>query len=130
MTAPAPPTRGRQDAFLFLCFFASGFAALIYQPAWTREFAFVFGTSELAIATVLAAYMGGLSLGAAVAGRLAHRIRRPILLYGLLELGVGLSALCMPFAISATTALARMWFGSVDGPPDASGMGLGLFYQG
>lgn len=112
------------------CFLLSGFAALLFQTAWTRQFAFVFGTSELAIATVLAAYMGGLSLGAAVAGRLAHRIRRPILVYGLLELGVGLSALFMPFAISATTALARVWFGSVDAPPDASGMGLGLFYLG
>ncbi|MFP8874345.1 MAG: fused MFS/spermidine synthase [Myxococcota bacterium] len=112
------------------CFLLSGFAALLFQTAWTRQFAFVFGTSELAIATVLAAYMGGLSLGAAVAGRLAHRIRRPILVYGLLELGVGLSALVMPFAIFATTALAQVWFGRVDRPPDASGMGLGLFYLG
>ena len=44
---------------VLLCFFLSGFAALIYQTAWTREFALVFGTSELAIATVLASYMGG-----------------------------------------------------------------------
>ena len=42
----------------------SGVAALVYQTAWTRQFAIVFGTSELAVATVLAAYMGGLALGA------------------------------------------------------------------
>src|SRR6185295_3983417 len=46
------------------CFLLSGIAALIYQTAWTRQFAIVFGTSELAVATVLAAYMGGLALGA------------------------------------------------------------------
>lgn len=69
---------------LALCFLLSGFAALVYQTAWTREFAFVFGTSELAIATVLAAYMAGLAAGAALAGRYASRVRRPVLAYGLL----------------------------------------------
>jgi spermidine synthase len=116
--------------WVLFCFLLSGFAALLFQTAWTRQFAFVFGTSELAIATVLAAYMGGLSLGAAVSGRMIHRIRRPILVYGLLELGVGVSALAMPFAITATTAMGRAWFGQADGPPDASGMGLALFYLG
>ena len=71
-------------SLLLLCFFLSGFAALLYETAWTREFAFVFGTSELAVAAVLAAYMAGLALGAAVAARLAPRLRRPILVYGFL----------------------------------------------
>ena len=63
-------------ALVLLCFFLSGFAALIYQTAWTRLFAFVFGTSELAVVTVLAAYMGGLAAGAAIATRFVGRIRR------------------------------------------------------
>ena len=50
---------------LLLCFFLSGLAGLVYETAWTREFTFVFGTSNLAVATVLAAYMGGLAAGAA-----------------------------------------------------------------
>ena len=33
------------------------------------EFAVVFGTAELALVTVLSAYMGGLAIGAALAGR-------------------------------------------------------------
>ena len=45
------------------CFLLSGFAALLYQMAWMRQFSTVFGTSELAVATVLSAYMGGLALG-------------------------------------------------------------------
>ena len=48
---------------ILLCFFLSGFSALLYQTAWTREFSFVFGTSEIAVAVVLAGYMGGLALG-------------------------------------------------------------------
>ena len=54
-------------ALLCACFVLSGIAALVYQTAWTRQFAIVFGTSELAVATVLAAYMGGLALGAMLA---------------------------------------------------------------
>ena len=78
------------------CFFLSGFAALLYQTAWTRELSFVFGTSELAVAAVLAAYMGGLALGAAAAARYAARLRRPVLAYGVLELAIALSALAVP----------------------------------
>ena len=71
--APMIVARDRSFALVLLCFFLSGMAALIYETAWTREFAFVFGTSELAIVTVLAAYMGGLAAGAAVARARATR---------------------------------------------------------
>ena len=86
-------------ALLLACFFLSGFAALLYQTAWTRELSFVFGTSELAVAAVLAAYMGGLALGATAAARYALRLRRPVLVYGLLELAIAVSALSVPAGI-------------------------------
>jgi spermidine synthase len=86
---------------LLACFFLSGFAALLYQTAWTRELSFVFGTSELAVAAVLAAYMGGLALGAAAAARYAMRLRRPVLAYGVLELAIAVSALLVPTGIRA-----------------------------
>ena len=89
--SPTPSGQGAHFGLLLLCFFLSGVAALIYQTAWTRLFSFVFGTSELAVASVLAAYMGGLAVGAAVVARLTPRIRRPVLVYGLLELGIGRS---------------------------------------
>ncbi len=45
--------RDSSFSLLLLCFFLSGVAGLVYETAWTREFAFVFGTSNLAVATVL-----------------------------------------------------------------------------
>ncbi|MCC6766626.1 MAG: hypothetical protein IT293_18360, partial [Deltaproteobacteria bacterium] len=75
-------------ALTLACFFLSGFAALLYQTVWTRQFSFVFGTADLAVATVLAAYMGGLALGAAAASRVAIRLDRPLLVYGALELAI------------------------------------------
>ncbi len=113
---------------VLICFFVSGFAGLLYETAWTREFSFVFGTSNLAVATVLAAYMGGLSLGAAVAARLMHRIRRPVLAYGLLELGIAASALAVPSLIRAVTLLYRPLFSTAEILPEEGGMASALFY--
>jgi hypothetical protein len=97
---------------------------------WTRQFALVFGTSELAIATVLAAYMGGLAAGAAVAGRVAATVTRPVLVYGILELGIAFAALAVPYAIRLSTWIARAMFGGQPNPPDAAGLSLALFYLG
>ncbi len=97
---------------LLACFFLSGFAALLYETAWTRELSFVFGTSELAVAAVLAAYMGGLALGAAAAGRFVTRLRRPVLVYGVLELAIALCALSVPTAIRGINALYGVLLGS------------------
>ena len=115
-------------ALLALCFFLSGLAALVYQTAWTREFAFVFGTSELAVATVLGAYMAGLAAGAAIGGRLAARVRRPVLAYGVLELGIGAAALAVPLGIAAANALLLHFFGGRPGLPDDTQLAVSLYY--
>jgi spermidine synthase len=111
-----------------LCFFLSGFAALLYQMAWMRQLSIVFGTSELAVATILAAYMAGLALGAAIAARVMHRIRRPILVYGILEATIAISAIAVPFLLQLAGVLYAAIFGGSPHPPDASGMGQSLFY--
>ncbi len=117
-----------RQLLLLLCFFLSGLAALIYETAWTRQFAFVFGTSELAVATVLAAYMGGLAAGAGIAGRFVTRVRRPLLVYGLLELGIALAALAVPFAIALSQRVYVLLFGSRGSPPDEGGLASALFF--
>ncbi len=110
------------------CFFLSGFAALLYQTAWLRQFSLVFGTSELAVATVLAAYMGGLAAGAAVAGHYINRVRRPILVYGVLEAGIALSALAVPLLLAGARALYTLALGDQPAPPDAASIGQPVFY--
>jgi len=123
-------TRSSRTRFglLLVCFFLSGFAALLYETAWTREFSFVFGTSELAIAAVLAAYMAGLAVGAAVAGRLTPLLRRPVLAYGLLELGIALCALAVPLGIRGVTAIYLGWLGGLPATPETLGLATALFH--
>jgi spermidine synthase len=79
-----------------LCFVFSGATGLIYEVLWARMLGLVFGATTLAISTVLAAFMGGLALGSAVAGRLAHRIRKPLSVYGWMEIGIAIYALLVP----------------------------------
>jgi len=113
---------------LQLCFFVSGFAALLYETVWTREFAFVFGTSELAVSAVLAAYMAGLALGAAIAARLTPRLTRPVLAYGLLELGIAVAALLVPFGIRLLMGIYVGWLGGLHAPPETLGLATALFH--
>ena len=133
-TAGSPPAQSPEQAAwlvylgVIACFFLSGFAALLYQTAWLRQFSLVFGTSELAVATVLAAYMGGLALGSAVAGRYAGRITRPVLAYGILEAGIALSALAVPLLLLAARALYASILGDQPAPPDAATIGQPVFY--
>ena len=131
--AGSSPTSPAQTTWLVYfgvvaCFFLSGLAALLYQTAWLRQFSLVFGTSELAVATVLAAYMGGLALGSAIAGRYAGRITRPVLVYGLLEAGIALSALAVPLLLLAARALYAAMLGDQPTPPDAAAIGQPIFY--
>jgi spermidine synthase len=83
-----------------ICFILSGATGLIYEVLWARMLGLVFGATTLAVSTVLAAFMGGLALGSALAGRLAARILRPLRAYGWLELGIAAYALLVPFFFS------------------------------
>ena len=130
---PAPVNRSAASGTtLFLlcaCFVLSGIAALVYQTAWTRQFAIVFGTSELAVATVLAAYMGGLALGALLAEKFLPRVTRPVLTYALLELGIALGAVfAVPFLLWLTNEGLLAWFGGQNAPPDSEHAGTTIFY--
>ena len=60
---------------LFLLFYGlSGAAGLIYEVLWTRQLTLLMGHTTAAASTVLAAFMGGLAIGAALAGPIATRV--------------------------------------------------------
>jgi spermidine synthase len=93
-------TRGYSQSTILLigvCFVFSGATGLIYEVLWARMLGLVFGATTLAVSTVIAAFMGGLALGSALAGRLAQRIRKPLSTYGWIEIGIGVYALLAPF---------------------------------
>ena len=80
------------NTLVFILFFFSGAAALVLEVTWARSLGLVFGASHLAVTTVLSVYMGGQALGSALLGARSDRTERPLRLYGVLEIGIGLFA--------------------------------------
>lgn len=103
-----------RDRTLFLClFFISGACGLTYEIIWSRLLVLVFGGTTLAITTVLTCFMGGLALGAYLAGRRSSRAGRPERVYGYLEIGIGLVALLVPVLMELSTGIYRALAGAV-----------------
>jgi spermidine synthase len=78
---------------LWIVFFLSGMAALIYEVLWLRELGQVFGVATHAAATTLAAFFLGLAAGGAAWGRRAERLQSPLRTFAWLEIGVAASAI-------------------------------------
>src|SRR5882724_10111371 len=97
-------------AVILACFFLSGASGLILEMLWTRMLTLVFGSTTLAVSTVLTAFMGGLGLGSFLAGRFADRLKTPVRAYAALEASIGLYALVVPVVVSFYPALNRwLW---------------------
>ncbi|MGZ3439053.1 MAG: fused MFS/spermidine synthase, partial [Polyangia bacterium] len=92
-------------ALVLACFFLSGASGLVFEAVWTRELTLVFGSTALAMSTVLSVFMGGLALGSWLAGRWADRIADRLRAYALAEAGVGLYALAVPLVLAGYPAL-------------------------
>ncbi|MDP6356521.1 MAG: fused MFS/spermidine synthase, partial [Planctomycetota bacterium] len=106
----------RTRQFLLLsCFFLSGFCGLVYQIVWVRLIGHVFGNSVYATSTVLGAFMGGLALGSFWGGRVADRREDRVWLYGVLEIGIGIYCIVLPFILSAATPLYAAVYQAAEG---------------
>src|SRR5690349_6210236 len=107
----------RRFPLIAALFLVSGATGLLYEVAFSKLLGYVFGATAYAVSTVLAAFMGGLALGAHFGGRYASRATRPLMVYGALEVLVGAVCAISPFALSALTqvyvAVARAAPGSL-----------------
>jgi spermidine synthase len=102
-TSSAPSSRSQRSPRFFpespvlacVATAISGFAALVYEVAWTRLIALVIGPTTYAFATMAAAFISGLAMGSAMGSRLARRAGRP---------DVWLAAMLVISAVAATAA--------------------------
>ncbi len=91
--------RSRAALAYSLLFFLSGATGLIYELLWVRVLYQTFGSTIQSVTTVVAAYMGGLGLGAWLLGRLADRRPKPAALYGWLEIAIGVFGILSPLIL-------------------------------
>lgn len=92
--------RSRAALGYSLLFFLSGATGLIYQLLWVRVLYQTFGSTIYSVTTVVAAFMGGLGLGAWLLGRHADRHPRPAALYGWLEIAIGAFGVVSPLILA------------------------------
>jgi predicted membrane-bound spermidine synthase len=78
---------------LYLAFFLSGVAGLIYESIWSRYLGLFVGHTAYAQVIVLVIFLGGLSLGAILVGQRSEKTRRPLFWYAAAEALVGLFGL-------------------------------------
>jgi spermidine synthase len=83
----------RSSTLPSILLFATGASALVYQLVWTRWLILALGAGTESLAIVVASTMLGFGLGGELLGKLGDRVERRLRLYGLLEVGVGVSAL-------------------------------------
>jgi spermidine synthase len=97
-------------SWLFLlAYTCSGLAGLVYEVSWTRLLTLYIGHTTAAASAVVAAFLGGLAVGAAGGGVVASRLRPRQALQGYiaLELLVVVAALLLPIELRALTPLLR-----------------------
>jgi predicted membrane-bound spermidine synthase len=83
----------RNVQLLFALFTLSGFTGLIYESIWSHYLKLFLGAAAFSQSFVLAAFMGGMALGAWIASRATKRIVNLLAIYGWIEAGIGLAAL-------------------------------------
>jgi spermidine synthase len=104
-----------QRRLLVVLYMISGAAALVYEVIWTRLLTLQLGHTVAAASTVLAAFMGGLAVGAWLAGRFVTRrtnaapdlpepasLPHPMQIYAGLEVVIALLALLLPLMLRAS----------------------------
>jgi spermidine synthase len=109
-------------ALIFLLFFISGALALTYQVVWGRMMMHIFGSTAVAVGTVLAGFMSGLAAGSWIAGKIADHASDRLRLYAWLEVGIAISALLAHHSLNQMDAVYPALYGWLGTFPIALGL--------
>ncbi|MBN1489037.1 MAG: hypothetical protein JXA69_03900 [Phycisphaerae bacterium] len=106
---PRSAFRPTLPALLFVLFAASGAAGLIYEIVWFQLLRLTIGANSQSLGVLLACFMGGLFLGSLFYARAVSESRHPLRVFALLELGIALMAIVIPYAAAAIRSLYFSW---------------------
>src|SRR5262245_11491392 len=95
---------------------ASGFAALGYQIVWTQQAAAWLGHEAAAVLAVVAAFFGGLALGALALGPRIDRSGHPGRWYAACEALIGLWCVALAFLMTPVSQWLLVLTGAQPSP--------------
>jgi len=96
---------------IYVCFFLSGAAGLIYQVVWARQLSLFLGITSYANTAVISAYMLGLAAGSWWFGKRADQMQRPLRFYAWLEISIALFAAATPWLFAWLQTGYASWAG-------------------
>ena len=86
---------GSNVIFILLAFGFSGWCALTYQIAWNRILSLLLGSSIYAFSLILTTFILGLALGTMLFSHMVNKFKNPLVVFGFLQIGIGVSAMAM-----------------------------------
>ena len=104
------PSADRFLSLLFMFFFLSGCAALIYEIVWLQLLQFVVGSSAMSLAVLLGTFMGGMCLGSLALPRFVSGAHHPLRVYALIEIGIAIAGVAI---VLLMPAVARLYVAAV-----------------
>lgn len=110
-------------AALFIIFIFSGFSGLIYESIWSHYLKLMLGHAAYAQTLVLAIFMGGMALGAALTSHYSRRWPNLLLGYAIAEGIIGVLALTFhPLFATVLDWLYLSWLPAIGSPAAANGL--------
>lgn len=91
---------------------ASGVAGLGFEVVWTQQLGFGLGHELVAVLAVLAAFFGGIALGAYLLARAIEKSERPVRWYAACELVIAAWAFLLSFAMPRAAELLATCIGA------------------
>lgn len=108
-TKPEVSASSRVLRFVLIAFGLSGFAALGYEVAWTRALVYFIGLDTDAFSAMLVVYLLGVASGSLIYARWLDREVHLLGRLGMLELGIGLSALGSVLVFGLLRHVNALW---------------------
>ena len=91
----------------------------LYEIVWARQLILFFGSPMFAVSAILSALTGGFGLGSFCFRRLVDREKRPLRVYALLGVGLGIFALIFPTLLDILNAICVLIY---------RGLGAGFYF--
>ncbi|MCB0351009.1 MAG: fused MFS/spermidine synthase [Bdellovibrionales bacterium] len=113
--------KNRMNLAIGALFFFSGLTSLVYQAVWIRTLSLGVGSTSASMSLVLSIFFFGLSAGSYFTGQFAHKIKKPILFYGIIEAFIGVYAIGLVYVLTHFHSVLAVlpltgslsWFGTL-----------------
>lgn len=113
-----PVSRGRALALFFL----AGFCSMAFEVLWTRAFSVSFKSTVYLFSNLLTVFLLGMAFGSWFFGKYLDKLKDPMWLFGLAEVGIGLLGLASIGVLAKSVDMAmsfRTMFGEMTLTTDA-----------